>query len=113
MIYYLQGEAHKVLQRDSAQLLIISKNVSDKSFSVGEGNHTGPPYFSIGGGAEATSRSTPFFKMEPCIFLDDIITEFKGTVPSRDRKKPFFLIFFLPERNIGDIKTLGYVLVIS
>ena len=27
------------------KLLIISKNVSDKSFSVREGRHTGPPYF--------------------------------------------------------------------
>ena len=27
------------------KLLIISKNVSDKSFSVREGRHTRPPYF--------------------------------------------------------------------
>ena len=44
------------------KLLIISKNVSDKSFSVREGRHTRPPYFFIGGGAEAMSRSTPLFK---------------------------------------------------
>ena len=43
------------------KLLIISKNVSDKSFSVREGRHTAPPYLFIGGGAEATSRSTPLF----------------------------------------------------
>ena len=43
------------------KLLIISKNVSGKSFSVQEGFHTGPPYFFIGVGAEATSRSTPLF----------------------------------------------------
>ena len=43
------------------KLLIISKNVSDKIFSVREGRHTRPPYFFIGGGAEATSRSTPLF----------------------------------------------------
>ena len=36
----------------------------------------------------------------------------RGTVPSRDRKKRFFLICFLTERNIGSIRTLGYVLVI-
>ena len=36
----------------SLKLLIISKNVSDKSFSVREGRHTGPTYFFIGGGAE-------------------------------------------------------------
>ena len=40
------------------------------------------------------------------------VTELKGTVPSRDRKKAFFVIFFLTERNIGDIRTLGYVLII-
>ena len=51
------------------KLLIISKNVSDKSFSVREDRHTGPPYFFIGGGAKATPRSTPLFKMEPCIFF--------------------------------------------
>ena len=51
------------------KLLIISKNVSDKSFSVREGRHTRPPYFFIGEGAEATSRSPPLFLMEPCIFF--------------------------------------------
>ena len=51
------------------KLLIISKNVSNKSFSVQEGRHTRPPYFFIGEGAEATSRSTPFFKMEPCLLF--------------------------------------------
>ena len=40
------------------KLLIISKNVSGKSFSVREGRHTEPPYFFIGGGAEATSIPT-------------------------------------------------------
>ena len=43
------------------KLLIISKTVSDKSFSVREGRHTGRPYFLISEGAEATSRSTPLF----------------------------------------------------
>ena len=43
------------------KLLIIYKNVSDKSFSVREGRHIGPPDFFIGRGAEATSRSTPLF----------------------------------------------------
>ena len=43
------------------KLLIILKNVSDKSVSVGEGRYTRPPYFFIGGGAEATSRSTSLF----------------------------------------------------
>ena len=57
------------------KLLIISKNVSDKSFSVREGHHTRPPYFFIGGGAVATSRSTPLFQIETCIFFHDIITQ--------------------------------------
>ena len=51
------------------KLLIISKNVSDKSFSVREGRHTGPPYFFIEGGAEATSSSNLLFKMEPRIIF--------------------------------------------
>ena len=51
-----------VLQSDIAlKLLIISKNVLDRSFSVREGRHTRPPYFFISGGAEATSRSAPLF----------------------------------------------------
>ena len=49
--------------------LTIAKNrlcplhvyLAGKSFSVQEGRHTGPTYFFIGGGAEATSRSTPLF----------------------------------------------------
>ena len=51
------------------KLFIISKNFSDKSFSVREGRHTRQPYFVISGGAEAMSRSTTLFKMEPCIFF--------------------------------------------
>ena len=75
---YIEGEAHNGYKAIALKLLIISKNVSGKSFSVREGRHTGPPYFFIGGGAEAMSRSTPLFQMEPCIFFfDDIITDFK------------------------------------
>ena len=48
----IQNEAHKVLKSDSTQTI----------------DHTRPPYF-FGGGAEAASRSTPLFKMEPCIFF--------------------------------------------
>ena len=51
------------------KLLSISKNASDKSFSVQEDRHTGPPYFFIGEGADATSESTPLFSMGPCIFF--------------------------------------------
>ena len=43
------------------KILIISKNVSDKSFSVREGRHTRPLYFFTGGSAESTSKSTPLF----------------------------------------------------
>ena len=58
---YIQVKAHKVLQNDSTQTIDHIQNVSDKRFSVREGRHTRPPYFFIGGGAEATSRSTPLF----------------------------------------------------
>ena len=51
----------KCYREIALKLLIISENVSDKSFSVREGRHTRPPYSFIGGGAEATSRSTPLF----------------------------------------------------
>ena len=51
------------------KLLITSKNVSYKSFSAREGRHTGPPNFLSGVGAEGRSRSTPLFKMEPCIYF--------------------------------------------
>ena len=63
-----------MLQSDSTQTIDHIQNVLDKSFSVREGRHTRPPYFFIDGGAEATSRSTPLFKMELCIFFYDIIT---------------------------------------
>ena len=43
------------------KLLVISKNVLDKSFSVREGRHIRPPNFFIGGHAEVPSKSTPLF----------------------------------------------------
>ena len=52
-LIHIQGEAHKVLQSDRTQTIDYN-HVSDKSFSVREGRQTGPPYFLIGGGAEAT-----------------------------------------------------------
>ena len=59
---YLYRVRHiKCYRAIALKLLIISKNVSDKSFSVRDDRHTGPPNFFIGGGAEATSRSTPLF----------------------------------------------------
>ena len=59
----------KCYREIALKLLIIYKNVSDKSFSVRESRHTRPFYFFISGGAESTSRSTPLFQMEPCIFF--------------------------------------------
>ena len=68
-VYRLQGVLGRIYRvrhikcyrAITLKLLIISKNVSDKSFSVREGRHIGPPYFFISGGVEATSRSTPLF----------------------------------------------------
>ena len=41
-----------------------------------------------------------------------MIYDLRGQSPQETEKKRFFLIVFLTERNIGDIRTLGYVLVI-
>ena len=46
----------KCYREIALELLIISKNVSDKSSSVREGRHTGPPYFFIGGETKAKSE---------------------------------------------------------
>ena len=70
----------KCYRAQALKLLITSKNVSDKSFSVREGCHTRPFYFFIGEGAEATSRSTPLFKWNHVFFFDDIITDFKANL---------------------------------
>ena len=51
------------------KLLIISKNVSDKSFNVREGRHTGSRYFFISGGAEAMLSSTLLFSNETVYFF--------------------------------------------
>ena len=46
IIFYIHRERHiKCYRAITLKLLIISKNVSDKSFSVREGRHTGPPFF--------------------------------------------------------------------
>ena len=46
LIYIVYRVRHiKCYRAIALKLLIISKNVSDKSFSVREGRHTGPPYF--------------------------------------------------------------------
>ena len=46
MIYRVRNI--KCYRAIALKLLIISKNVSDKSFGVREGRHTGPPYLHIG-----------------------------------------------------------------
>ena len=54
-IWLLYSVRHiKCYRSITPKLLIISKNVSDKSFSVREGCHIGPPYF---------------LSVEPCIFF--------------------------------------------
>ena len=42
---YIQVRNITCYRAIALKLLIISKNVSDKSISVREGRHTGPPYF--------------------------------------------------------------------
>ena len=69
MKLFIQGEAYKVLQSDSTQTIDYIQKFLRQKFSVREDRHTGLPYFFIGGGAEATSRSTPLFKMELCTFF--------------------------------------------
>ena len=54
ILYIIQGEHIKYCRAIALKLLIISKNSSDKNFSVWEGRHTGPSYFFIGRGSEAT-----------------------------------------------------------
>ena len=50
------------------KLLIISKNVSNKSFSVREGRHTRPPYFLSVEALRLRQGQLHFFKMESCFF---------------------------------------------
>ena len=59
------------------KLLIISKNVSDKSFSVREGHHTGPPYFLSVEALKLRQGQLHFFKGNHVFFFDDIVTDFK------------------------------------
>ena len=58
-----------MLQSDSTQTIDhIHKCFRQKIFRVREGRRTGPPYFFIRGGAEATSRLTPLFKWNHVFF---------------------------------------------
>ena len=76
--FNIQGEADKVLQSDSTQaLLIISKNVSVKSFSVQEGRHTGPPYFLSVKALRLRQGQLHFLKWNYVFFFYEIITDFE------------------------------------
>ena len=60
------------------KLLIISKNVSDKSFSVREGRHTGPPYcFYRWRRWSYVKVNSTFLNGTMYFFFDDFITDFK------------------------------------
>ena len=59
------------------ELLIISKNVSDKSFSVWEGRHTVPPYLLSVEALKLCQGQLHCFKWNHVFFSNDIITDFK------------------------------------
>ena len=58
------------------KLLIISKNVSDKSFSDREGRHTRPPDFLSVEALKPRKGQLRFFKWNHVFFFYDIITDF-------------------------------------
>ena len=51
------------------KLLIISKNVLDKSLSVREGRHTGPPYFLSVEALKLRQGQLHFFKWNHVLFF--------------------------------------------
>ena len=59
------------------KLLIISKNVSDKSFSVREGVILDHPIFLSVEALKLRQGQLHFFKWNHVFFFDDIITDFK------------------------------------
>ena len=72
------NEAHKKCYKAIAlKLLIISKNVWNKSFSVREGRYTGPLYFLSVEAPKLHQGQLHFFKWSHVFFFDDIITDFK------------------------------------
>ena len=74
MINYRHIKCYRAI---ALKLLIISKNVSDKSFSVREGRHTRPPYFLLVEALKIRQRQLHVFKWNHVFFFDDIITDFK------------------------------------
>ena len=65
----IQGEAHKVLQSDSTQTVDHIQKCFRQKFQCSRRPSYWTTLFFIGRGAEATSRSTQIFQMEPCIFF--------------------------------------------
>ena len=59
------------------KLLIITKNVSGKSFSVREGRHIGPLYFLSVEALKQHQGQLHFFRWKYVFFFDDTITDFK------------------------------------
>ena len=84
--YILQGEAHKVFQSDSTQTIDHIQKCFRKKFQWSRRPSYSTTLFFIGGGAEATSRSTQIFLMEQCIFFCDIITDFWNEFSDLQRK---------------------------
>ena len=75
---YIDRVRHMKCYRAIAlKLLNISKNVSDKSFSVREGRHNGPPYFLSVEALRLRQGQLHFFKWKHVFFFDDIIADFK------------------------------------
>ena len=57
----IQGEAHKVLQSDSTQTIDHIQKCFKQKFQCSRRPSYWTTLFFIGGGAEATPRSTPLF----------------------------------------------------
>ena len=66
---YIQGEAHKVLQNNSTQTIDHIQKCLRQKFQFSRRPSYWTTLFFIGGDAETTTRSTPLFQMEPCIFF--------------------------------------------
>ena len=58
-----------MLQSDSTRTIDHIQKCFRQKFKCSRRPSYSTPLFFISGGAEATSRLTPLFKMEPCIFF--------------------------------------------
>ena len=61
LILYIQGEAHKLLQSNNTKTIDHIQKYFKQKFQCSRGPSYSTTLFFIGGGAEATSRSTPIF----------------------------------------------------